>query len=182
MNSGHVCMLSRVEWQGQTWAIYKWVSCDAANWNVLFACFIKHPSDTMWIRLFPPRPGRSWCRLPQPPSPPARFQQDPALVLCTEPEPVAILSLQSWSATISKAIGVICICLRSLSHFLAHWTRTEPIWSVARCHPVFSFTWAWFDMVLLFIRAYSFSDQWDLLEISSSPYFILQSAGGAKWG
>lgn len=59
-------------------------------------------------------------------------------ITCTEPEPVAPLSLQSWSATSSKAIAVICICLLSLSHFLAHWTITEPIWSAAKRRRMFS--------------------------------------------
>lgn len=42
-----------------------------------------------------------------------------AFVLRSQPEPVAIFSLQSWSAAISRAIAFICICLWSLSHFLA---------------------------------------------------------------
>jgi len=98
-------------------------------------------------------------------------------VLPPEPEPIAIFSLQSWSVAISKAIAAICICLCSLSHFLVHWTRTEPIWSVARCHPMFFFSWLQFDI-------WCYSSRLILSQTSRGIYsrflllhFILWSAG-----
>ena len=95
-----------------------------------------HVNPSLIISTLVPRPGKSrWCISHQIAALPTRFQPDQAFVVCTEPEPVAKFSLQSWSATIS----VICICLWSLSHFLAHWSRAPT--NTVHCQ-VFSFTWA----------------------------------------